>query len=97
MSVTQNQSYSLPSKGGMEKTEITVDGTIIAENVEQFKERIESLYALFGKAGTRTINYRGREIKCFCTNGFSVQNIFSIGKVYADFSCKLIVVSNEGI
>ena len=97
LSTTQNPSYSLYSKGGQEKTEITVSGMIIAENTEQFKERIKSLYALFGKAGIRTINYREREIKCFCTNGFSVQNVFSIGKVYADFSCKLIVISNERI
>lgn len=97
LSVTQNSSYSLSSKGGIEKTEITVSGIIIAENVEQFKKRIKSLYALLGKDGIRIINYRGREIKCFCTNGFSVQNVFSIGEVYAEFSCKLIVVSNERI
>ncbi len=76
LSTTQNPSYSLYSKGGQEKTEITVSGMIIAENTEQFKERIKSLYALFGKAGIRTINYREREIKCFlhewifCTKRF---------------------------
>ena len=97
LSVTQNPSYSLASKGGHEKTEITVSGMIIADDVEQFKEMVKSLYALFGSTGLRTIHYREREIKCFCANGFSIQNVYSLGSVYSDFSCKLIVVSNERV
>lgn len=95
LSVTQNPSYTLASTGGREKTEITVSGTIIAYDAEQFRERVKSLYALFGRIGIRTISYRGREIKCFCTNGFTVQDVFSLRKVYANFSCKLIVIDEE--
>lgn len=94
LNVTQNQSSTISSRGGNEKKEIIVSGTIIANDEEQFNERIKSLYALFGGAGLRTIKYREREMKCFCMDGFSVQNIFSIGSVYANFSCKLIVVED---
>lgn len=97
LNVTQNPSYSIPSKGGIGKTEITVEATILASDTEEFKDIVIRLYNLFGSPGLRTIQYRGRIIKCFCSNGFAIQNVFSIGKVYANFSCKLIVVSNERI
>lgn len=98
LSVTQNTSCSLPSYGGKNKTEITVDGFVNKNNPTMFLLNSLKLLGLFGAPGLRTIQYRDREIKCFCANGYTVSDVFYVDKnVWAKFSCKLIVVSNERI
>lgn len=95
LNVTQNLSSSLPSFGGRDKTEITVSGIIESSNIDQFKNNISALYALFGSPGIRLIQYRDLEIKCFCADGFTISDVKIPQNIYAKFNCKLIVVNDE--
>lgn len=97
LNVTQNPTYTLPSTGGREKTEIIVNGNFLCSNFSEFKENVRSLYVLFGKPGLRKIKYRDIEYSCFATDGFSVSNILVNNIVSAKFQSKLIVVEKNGI
>lgn len=93
LDITQNPEKTLLSTGGEDKNKITISGHIIAGSFDDFKSRIKSLYKLFGGAGLRVINYRGRSIYCFPIDGFSITNIILRDTIVAEFTCELIETS----
>lgn len=93
LAVTQNPSYTLPSKGGYEKTEITVKANFICTDFNDLKTKVKSLYSLIGRPGLRKIRYRGVEYTCLAVDGFTVTDIILSDVVSAKFQCKLIVTN----
>jgi hypothetical protein len=95
LKVTQNKSYTLPSAGGKDKTEITVKATFICPDFSSLKSNIRSLYALISSPGLRKIRYRDVEYTCFAVDGFTVSDIILSDKTAAKFQCKFIVISKS--
>lgn len=93
LDVTQNSSYTMPSTGGRERTEITVKANFICTDFNDFKTKVKSLYPLIGGAGLRKIRHRGVEYTCFAVDGFTVTNIILSNVVSAKFQAKLIVTN----
>lgn len=91
--MTQNPDRTIRSTGGEDKGKVTISAHVVATSFEDFKSRIKSLYRLFGSAGLRTINYRGRSIYCFAINGFTITNVIMKDIIVAKFTCELIETS----
>ena len=93
LDVTQNPDRTIRTTGGEDKGKVTISAHVVATSFEDFKSRIKSLYRLFGSAGLRTINYRGRSIYCFAINGFTITNVIMKDIIVAKFACELIETS----
>lgn len=93
--VTQPAHGTIVVQGGREAREITLVGTLIADDMFDFERRVRSLYWLFGSAGLRTLHRHGREIDCFARSGFTLTGIQKREKTYAKFKIKLLECGNE--
>ncbi|SFS30833.1 hypothetical protein [Lutibacter maritimus] len=71
---------------------LELNGFIIANDITDFKSKINSLSTVFKSAGLRSIVLDNNAINCFAVDGFRIDKVRIYGKVYASFNIKLTIV-----
>lgn len=78
-------------RGGLDKRTLTLEATLRAADMAEFKRRARSLWWLFGRPGLRKLRYKNRLYTLFAVEGFRLADIRKQKeRVYARFTVKLI-------
>jgi hypothetical protein len=78
---------------------VTINGTLMANNLVSFKQNIKNLYFIFSSSGERIIKKKNEfSINCFAKDGFSVTDIIMFNNlIIGNFSIELMITSfNNG-
>ncbi len=77
-----------------ENKDLTLRGTIMATDLDDFKSKIKALYLLFSSSGTRQVKLNDTEyVTCFADKGFEVSNIICTSQVLASWRIQLKVTA----
>lgn len=80
--------------GYREHKNLVLRGTLIADDLDDFKAKIKSLYLLFSSSGNRQVKLNEKDyVVCFSDEGFTVSNMVCSTNVLASWRIELKVIS----
>lgn len=85
-----HEGYQLSRRNG---NNYEINGFMIADDMDDFKAKTSFWYSLFSAPGLRYIeDGQGSSFNTFCKDGFQIDKVYVLDKVYARIKIKLTIV-----